>query len=111
MKIDFNEAFVQSSGELSTRRVMAHEEKLMLVHMTFHKKNEEMYLHSHPHEQIVYVIKGRIHFTNGSESYELGAGDSVYIAPDVEHGAKILEDDTHALDIFTPRRDDFLTKA
>ncbi|MEW6565533.1 MAG: cupin domain-containing protein [Spirochaetota bacterium] len=64
-------------------------------------------MHSHPHEQIVYVLEGEADFTLGNETRRIGPGDSIYIAPNVIHGVVAI---THfrALDIFSPQREDFL---
>ena len=109
MKTPYNDAFIHISNENMTRRVLAHDDNLMLVHMTFHKKNDDPGIHSHPHEQIVYVQKGRFEFIINDESFIIGEGDSVYVAPNVMHGAKVLEDNCILLDVFTPKRDDFLS--
>ena len=110
MKTDFSDAFVHISNENITRRVLTHSENLMLVHMTFHKQSDDPGLHSHPHEQIVYVQTGKFEFILSGESFIVGAGDSVYIPPGATHGARVLEDNSTLLDIFSPRRDDFLGK-
>jgi len=108
MRFDYSDAFVQTSDEKMTRRVLAHSENLMLAHLTFHKKSDDPGLHSHPHEQIIFLEKGKIEFIMDGESSVLGVGDSVYVPPNVIHGVRILEDNCILLDIFTPRRDDFL---
>lgn len=110
MKVYYKDAYVPTSNEAMTRRVLSHDGNLMLVHMTFHKKSDDPGLHSHPHEQIVYVQKGKLEFIIGGESFIIGEGDSVYVEPNVEHGAKVLEDDSVLLDIFSPQREDFLKK-
>ena len=111
MKFDYKNAFVHISNEDITRRVLANDKNLMLVHMTFHKKSDDPGLHAHPHEQIVYVEKGKVEFfIEGKESMILNPGDSVYVAPSVKHGAKVLEEESVLLDVFTPGREDFLSK-
>ena len=108
MKLYFKDAYVPIADEKMTRRILSHDGKLMLVHMTFHKKNDDPGMHSHPHEQIVYVEKGKIEFIVEGESFVLGQGDSIYVEPNVEHGAKALEEESVVLDIFSPQREDFL---
>ncbi|MCL2856395.1 MAG: cupin domain-containing protein [Oscillospiraceae bacterium] len=109
MNVKYSDAFVQTSSENMTRRILAHGENMMLVHVTFHKKSDDPGLHSHPHEQIIYVEKGRLEFIQeGKESSIIGEGDSVYVEPSVVHGVKTLEDNCILLDIFTPQREDFL---
>jgi quercetin dioxygenase-like cupin family protein len=63
--------------------------------------------HSHPHDQAVYVISGRVRMSCGDETFELGAGDSVMIKGGVEHQAWALAPSV-VLDAFTPTRDDYL---
>ncbi len=96
---------VDVGGGLS-RKVAAHSDNVMCVEVHF-EKGTTAALHHHPHEQITYVISGRFEFTVGDRTYTVGAGDSLYKQPDIEHGATCLEAGT-LLDIFTPHRADFL---
>jgi len=102
---------MQMSNEYMTRRVLAHHNNIMLVQMTMHKYSGEPGMHSHPHEQIIYVQKGKLELIVDGKNMVLSEGDSVYVEPNVPHGAIVLEDESILLDIFTPRRDDFLKKA
>lgn len=89
------------------RKVLAHSENLMSVELKF-EKGAVGAKHSHPHEQIGYVISGSlIYREEGQEDKELSAGDTYYVAPDVIHGVVALEE-TMLLDIFTPMRKDFV---
>ncbi|MEI6106300.1 MAG: cupin domain-containing protein [Opitutae bacterium] len=63
-------------------------------------------LHAHPHEQITYVLSGRLQFTVGHETAVLGAGMVVLIPGGVSHGAKVLTT-ARVIDVFTPVRDDY----
>lgn len=63
--------------------------------------------HRHPHEQITYVIHGRVSYRIGGETRELGEGDSAYVPGDTEHEVTALED-TLVVDVFSPQREDFL---
>ncbi|WP_405401824.1 cupin domain-containing protein [Paracoccus sp. Ld10] len=89
-----------------TRKVAAHNDNVMCVEVHF-ETGTVAALHSHPHEQITYVISGKFAFTVGTETYTVSAGDSLYKQPNIEHGATCLEAGT-LLDIFTPHRADFL---
>lgn len=64
--------------------------------------------HSHPHEQIVMMVSGRLRLAVGDEEKILGSRDIVVIPPDVPHEAEALED-TVVIDIFSPPREDFLS--
>ncbi|WP_281827223.1 cupin domain-containing protein [Jannaschia rubra] len=88
------------------RKVAAHNDNLMAVEVHF-ETGTVAARHSHPHEQITYVISGRFEFVVGDETYIVSAGDSLYKQPHIEHGATCLEAGT-LLDIFTPHREDFL---
>jgi quercetin dioxygenase-like cupin family protein len=63
--------------------------------------------HSHPHEQIVWMLKGRMEFRIGEERRMCGPGDVVVIPGGVEHEGWFRED-TEVIDVFAPPREDFL---
>lgn len=88
------------------RRITAYNDNLMSVEVHF-EKGAVGAMHSHPHEQITYIISGKFEFDIGGVKKVLKAGDSTYKQPGIEHGAVCLEAGV-LLDIFTPRRDDFL---
>jgi quercetin dioxygenase-like cupin family protein len=62
--------------------------------------------HSHPHEQMVYVIRGRIRFICGTETFEMSAGDSFIVPGGTEHEASALAE-SEVLDFFVPFREDY----
>ncbi len=99
-----NELFDAGGG--LTRKVAAYNDNVMCVEVHF-EKGTVAARHHHPHEQITYVISGKFEFTVGDQTYVVSAGDSLYKQPNIEHGATCLEAGT-LLDIFTPRREDFL---
>ncbi len=63
-------------------------------------------LHTHPHEQIGYLSRGRILFRIGEEERELRKGDSWIVPVDVPHTVIALEDSI-AIDVFSPPRDEY----
>ena len=63
--------------------------------------------HQHPHEQIVWMLKGKMDFRIGSDRRSMIAGDVAVISGNVEHEA-IFSEDTEVIDIFAPPREDFL---
>jgi len=67
--------------------------------------------HSHPHEQIVYVLAGELRFVVGEEEAVLRAGDMLVVPPGVEHWAETIGE-VPALDlsIFSPRRDEYASE-
>ncbi|MBR1565615.1 MAG: cupin domain-containing protein [Oscillospiraceae bacterium] len=95
------------AGEGATRKVLSYCKNLMACELTF-QKGAVGALHSHPHEQIGYIISGRLVYQEeGQADKILETGDTYYVAPNVVHGVQILED-TKLLDIFTPMREDFV---
>ncbi len=91
-----------------TRRILAHHGCLMLVEFCFHEKAAVGEKHSHAHEQIGYVRRGRFDVTIGDETATLDEGDSYYVPADVPHGVVPLEAGGILIDAFTPMREDFL---
>ena len=87
------------------RRVLATNEKMMLVEHRM-KKGWVGAAHSHPHEQIVYVVSGRLRINAGGQSFEIGKGDSFVVRGGIEHQASALEE-SQVLDVFTPRREEY----
>lgn len=64
-------------------------------------------MHRHPHEQIGYLVAGRLRFTIGDEVSTVGSGDSWCIPGDVEHGVEVLEEAV-VIEVFSPLREDYL---
>ncbi len=95
-----------SAGEGVTRKVLAYNDDLMLCELHF-EKGAVGALHSHPHQQITYVVAGKFEFDISGEKHVVEAGDSLYKEPDVLHGAVCLEAGI-LLDFFTPMRADFV---
>ena len=69
-----------------------------------HKPNP----HSHPHEQIVYVLSGELRFVVGDEETLVGPGDMLVVPPGVEHWAETVGTEAAVdLSVFSPRRDEY----
>jgi quercetin dioxygenase-like cupin family protein len=88
-----------------SRQVLAYNEKLMLVRNLMEKGWIGL-RHSHPHEQLVYVIRGHIQFTGGEGTFNARTGDSFVVPGGVEHQARALEE-SEVLDVFYPYREDY----
>ena len=88
------------------RKTLVHGEKTLLAE--FHlEKGKTLPRHSHPNEQTGYLIKGRLQFTIGTETFDTQAGDSWCIPADLEHHVEVLEDSL-VIEVFSPVREDFL---
>ena len=97
---------VEDLGNGVTRKILAHDGGLMQVEVAF-AAGAVGPLHSHPHEQLTYVLSGAFEFTIGDETRVVRAGDTLYKKPNVLHGCRCLEAGV-LLDTFTPQRTDFL---
>jgi len=71
------------------------------------KQGSVLPLHSHPHEQTGYLVKGHIRLRIGEHEHDVKAGDSWCIPSGREHGAVTLEDSI-AVEVFSPVREDYL---
>ncbi|MFP5234305.1 MAG: cupin domain-containing protein [Acidobacteriota bacterium] len=87
------------------RQVLATGEQMMLVRHVL-RAGWEGARHSHPHEQLVYVIRGRLIFTRGTEEFQALPGDSFVVPGGIEHQAIALEE-SEVLDVFAPPREDY----
>jgi quercetin dioxygenase-like cupin family protein len=88
------------------RRILAHNENMMLVEHRM-KVGWAGARHAHPHDQLVYVISGRLRFAAGADEFEVAGGDSFILRGGLEHQAWALEPSV-VLDVFTPYREDYV---
>ncbi len=89
-----------------SRQILGYGPEIMIVRVWFDKGSVGD-VHSHPHSQSTYVESGKFEAFVDGEKRVLGAGDSFYIAPNLDHGAVCLEAGV-LLDTFSPVREDFL---
>lgn len=80
----------------------------VLLVMNWLEPGMETRPHSHPFEQVAYIVKGRMKFVVGDEVFEAGPGSVIRIPPDVEHyGEPIGDEPVMNLDVFSPIRGDY----
>ena len=89
-----------------SRKILAQDTALMAVEVAF-ETGAVGAVHTHPHVQISYVLEGKFEADMNGEKTVITKGDTYYTAPNVPHGVVCLEKGV-LLDVFTPRRDDFL---
>jgi quercetin dioxygenase-like cupin family protein len=92
-------------GTGGQRRVIADGEKIMLVQVKF-VEGGMVPEHKHVHEQITYVIKGRMRFTLPDKTVEIGEGENILLPSNLPHTALALEESL-LIDTFSPPREDF----
>ena len=88
------------------QKTLVHGDRMLMVEFQL-QKGAALPLHSHPHEQIGYLVKGRMRLTVGADVHDVQSGDSWCIPGDAEHGATALEDSV-AVEVFSPVREDYL---
>src|ERR1700732_2090406 len=88
------------------RRVMAYNDKLFLAE---HRMVEGWVgsVHSHVHDQVVYIVRGHLKVAWQGKTFDVRAGDSFVVRGGVEHGASAVEDSV-VIDIFTPCRGGYI---
>lgn len=106
--VKLSDANVSNPEQGLSRQVLASSPQMMLVRHVM-RAGWKGTRHSHPQEQLVYVIKGRLRFMCGIEVTEISAGDSVIVPADAEHEASALEE-SEVLDVFSPFREEYLPK-
>ena len=89
-----------------TRRTVAHGNMMYQMLATL-AAGSQMPAHSHPQEQIVHILEGKMRLIVEGVPHELSAGDSYYLASNVPHGVETLSA-TRVLDTFSPARTDYL---
>jgi quercetin dioxygenase-like cupin family protein len=66
-------------------------------------------MHTHPQEQMGTVLEGEMELDIDGDRRVLHAGEVYSIPPSLPHGARAVGDKPSvALDVFTPRREDFV---
>jgi quercetin dioxygenase-like cupin family protein len=88
------------------RRNLVIGQSMMICEFTF-DTHVEIPKHSHPHEQVGYIVHGRVTLTITGQVFELGPGDSYCVPSNVSHCAYSLEP-TVIIDTFSPPREDYL---
>jgi quercetin dioxygenase-like cupin family protein len=88
------------------RKVMAYNDKLFLAE---HKmaRGWSGAVHSHPHDQIVYIVRGHLKVSCQGKTFDARAGDTFVVRGGVEHGASAVEDSV-VVDVFTPCWEDYI---
>jgi quercetin dioxygenase-like cupin family protein len=97
---------VESIGE-GIRRQMIWGERVMVCRLTF-APGVVTAVHSHPHEQITIVERGKVLFAVDGDRRTASAGDVLVFPPHCQHGATMLDEEVVLVDIFSPLREDFL---
>ena len=70
------------------------------------KAGAALHDHSHPHEQVVNVLEGKLKLTVDGEAQILEPGSIVIVPPNAVHAGEAVTD-TRLIDVFYPVREDY----
>ena len=94
--------------EKVSRKVLLHQDSMMLVEFRFQKGGIGE-PHSHEeHEQVGYIAEGVFEVTVGDEKKTFSCGDSYYAAKKSRSHRVVALEEGIIVDAFTPIRKDFL---
>jgi len=82
-------------------------EKIMFSFLEF-QPHASIPPHSHPHEQMGFVLEGQFELNIGGERKLVKKGDVYLIPSNVEHSGFAGEEGATTLDVFSPPREDYL---
>lgn len=106
MFIEDNSVPWQDLGAGVKRKIMAYDESLMVVRVSFAAGSVGT-LHQHYHSQITHVERGVFEVEIEGEKKVLKAGDAFYIPPHKIHGC-VCKEEGVLIDVFSPMREDFV---
>ena len=104
--LDWSSIPVESVAE-GIERQMFWGDRLMVCRLRF-KPYVVTAVHTHPHEQITMVERGRVQFFIEGQSRIVSAGEVLVFPSHCEHGATMLDEEVVLIDIFSPPREDFI---
>ena len=96
---------VENMSETVSRQVV-HSETMTVARLRL-GKGAVVPRHSHPNEQISTIESGSLRFIFDDGETVVSQGESLQIPGGVAHAAEALEDSV-ALDLFSPRREDWI---
>jgi quercetin dioxygenase-like cupin family protein len=70
------------------------------------KEGSKLPLHHHIHEQITFIIEGKLEMVIGDETHILTSGSYYVIPSNVPHSA-MAHTDCKLIDVFNPVREDY----
>ena len=105
--VDWNQVPWQNVREGVDRKSFTGEGGTLALHRLM--PGHEPRPHSHPHEQIVYILAGQIDFHVAGEVQRLGPGGLLVVPPNtMHHGIVVGDEPVLNLDVFTPKRPEYV---
>jgi len=106
-KISWKSMEIEQLNEKLSRQMISGENAT--ISQLLLKKGATVPRHSHMNEQYSWIISGALNFVFDDREILVGTGEILLIPANVAHSAVALED-TVDVDIFAPRREDWIRK-
>jgi quercetin dioxygenase-like cupin family protein len=106
-KTSWKEMQVEQLNDKLTRQMISGENAT--ISQLVLKKGAAVPRHSHMNEQYSWIISGSLKFVFDDREILVGAGEILLIPANVAHSA-VAQEDTVDVDIFAPRREDWIRK-
>lgn len=106
-KVSWSALDVEQMNEKLTRQMISGDNAT--ISQLVLKKGATVPRHSHMNEQYSWIVSGSLKFIFDDRELVVGGGEVLVIPPNVAHAAVALED-TVDVDIFAPRREDWINK-
>lgn len=107
-QLDWSAIPVEQVAEGITRQMVVGD-RLMVCRLTLVARTVTP-VHSHMHEQITLVERGHVDFFVEGQRRPAKPGDVLLFPSSIQHGATMLEEEVVLIDIFSPPREDFLSR-
>ena len=104
----WDEIALEKVTEMMSQKIVAGEREL--IAQIYLKRGALVPMHAHESEQMTYVLQGALRFLVDGEEIIVREGEVLHIPSGAPHQAQALED-TFELDVFSPRREDWLRDA
>ena len=104
--LDWSAIPVEAIAEGITRQMVSGD-RLMVCRLTLAARTVTP-IHTHVHEQMTLVERGRADFFVEGQKRTAKAGDVLLFPSGILHGATMLEEEVVLIDIFSPVREEFL---
>lgn len=106
-KLSWKKIEIEKLSDKLTRQMISGENAT--ISQLVLKKGAAVPRHSHMNEQYSWIISGALKFVFDDREILVGEGEILLIPANVAHSAVALED-TVDVDIFAPRREDWIRK-
>lgn len=89
-----------------SRKTLVHGDNTLLAEFKL-DGGSTLPMHSHPQEQTGYLVSGHMVLSIGGIEHDINKGDAWIVPGGTEHGARVIEDSI-AVEVFSPLREDYL---